>query len=374
MTEQPATATRWRRGLNRVWLRHGPATRFLIVVCTLSLVAAAALWTRDLVAEASVPDTVCDGLIRTDDVEGVGSARTVHPFMRRERRPGSPEVECSVGALVLSAYVLPRAAGVVRDVTSAMWVGAAPVGPGIQGVTARSAAWLVLPCPQIADGAPLFVSLQATPGSGHNSGGFQRTLLAKALVRAARVIGERAGCGGPRLPDAVVPPAPKPAPQVGGQPLGNGEDLFTFTWRVWADTRKPLPSGPVCGVPAQALPSTGGDPPTSYAEGPGGGVLYTCTIYAGGTNTLDSARFTVLRGDLVRYVKDPYGSPLGTGPDSGRLQSDSAWVTGTCGGAPVLFSLKNGFRTYTDRSAETERAFRAFVADYTAREHCTADL
>ncbi|WTW97350.1 hypothetical protein OG216_30165 [Streptomycetaceae bacterium NBC_01309] len=344
----------------------GKGGRFLVAVAVLAVIFSGTVWVRDQVAEARVPETVCDGLVRTSDVRDLGGDPLVTEEMRREPALGVAELECDAAPVMLRAHPLGKFPDFVRSTVRLTRSGQVPLGAGLQGTADPLRAWLVVPCPSAGSGAPLFVAVlqESWSASGGERG---RRVMAETVVRTARAVTERAACGGPVIPDPVVRKAAKPK-----RPAGIDDRTYRVQWHLNANVPVPSAAADLCGLlPASAFPE-----PTErvgmYASAwtPSGGPSEFCQMFD--ENGDEGYAFGVASGDLVPYLREPAGEPAGE-PSAGERVGGGAspWLDGMCGGRAVLFHENSTGSRHHIAPPRNAQVLRAFADAYAARHGCS---
>lgn len=321
--------------------------RWGLVIAILAILISGGAWTYDLVEQSRAAREMCHGLLDIDDVRGEQRDPGLEEARYRDPGPGQPEMECAAEALAARSYPLPKAQGLIERITFSPDAGYRPLGPGLDGVTSADQAWLLMPCPDVLGGVPLFVGVDQVYTSRDLRGDDARRRLAAATVRAARYIGDRAGCGGPPLPDPQV--AAEPAP--GKLPDADDDKDVRSMFETYGSVLRPVAGEPLCGlVPASFFTADELQAFVWHATTPLGGTVDVCETH---TRVRNSIRFVVVRGPAAIYAED-YDVSL----------------TGTCDGRPALFRLSALLSLKEDRS---KAVLREFTTRYAARQNCTVD-
>lgn len=308
------------------------------VFATLAVLASGGAWAYDLVDEAHAPKDVCHGLLNIDDVRGERGDPELDEVRYRDPGPRQPEMECAAGTWSVRSYPLPKAQSLIERSTMFLDAGYRPLGPGLEGVTSADQSWLLMPCPDVLGATPLFVGVDHDATSSGLHGDDARRKLAAATVRAARHVGERAGCGGPPLPD----------PQVAAEPAPDNLTAFERDGSVL----RPLTGEPLCGlVPTSFFTADELRGVKTQATTPRGGTVDVCAAYE--DDAQPSMQFAVVRGPAALYADDSAIS-----------------LTGTCGASPALFRLTDFGALYDARG---KTVLREFATRYAEQQNCTVD-
>ncbi|MCF2533659.1 hypothetical protein [Yinghuangia soli] len=332
------------------------ARTVLVTLAALSVLATGTMWGIDLSAEARFGQDLCHGILRTGEVRDLGPQSRITERVYRAPAPGSPETECAAGPIIVTAYPLPQAHEVAEYRTQLMGAGQAPLGPGLEGSADSDRAWLLLPCPAVAPGVPVFVSVagnESVPGRGEAG----RDTRAKWVVRAARYVNEQAGCGAPAIPDAALPHGTAPA----GQADAETDRIVRNHWRLWARSLEPVGTGPLCGlIPQEALPARLRASAALHAGSLDSSTAYGCEVFDDDFNAL--VRLTVVRGPVAGYLRTP-GNDASVNPTSAH-----PWLFLDCAGRQAIFDL---FDANADLApADSVKLISDFAAAYRNSPAC----